>query len=219
MKRANIIPIPFPRRDETPFQAPSLQLTVGTVPCVTPCLLSNEGSCYFCANSYPLVPPKLKPMRPGSLRQDGAWEFGYLPSSAEGSDTQQSLRSTGLRKSKVRKQIIGRFQIKVQFPSQIRMFYTPWTKLVLKYSSIVLESTAQSIKSQMFTGCCLVDCRNGCKYTFTQKPILLRITWDTDVRSSGNTFFFFLKGDSGNDNILQFPKYELLNGSQLTSGF
>lgn len=68
MKRANIIPIPFPRRDETPFQAPSLQLTVGTVPCVTPCLLSNEGSCYFCANSYPLVPPKLKPMRPGSLR-------------------------------------------------------------------------------------------------------------------------------------------------------
>ena len=35
MKRANIIPIPFPRRDERPFQAPSLQLTVGAVHCVT----------------------------------------------------------------------------------------------------------------------------------------------------------------------------------------
>ena len=35
MKKANMIPIPSPRRDETQFQAPSLQLTVGTVNCVT----------------------------------------------------------------------------------------------------------------------------------------------------------------------------------------
>ena len=86
----------------------------------------------------------------GSSVGPAHWCIHYVPQLI---GIKQNLRATGLRKSEVRKQSIGKFWVGVQSPSQTLMFYIVLESMciIIKNLSIVLRCTVLSINSQMLT--------------------------------------------------------------------